>query len=30
MGYEVNKIQSQFEELKSIIISHRNRAYQCK
>ncbi|MDL2224054.1 PDDEXK nuclease domain-containing protein [Bacteroidales bacterium OttesenSCG-928-M06] len=28
MGYEVNKIQSQFEELKSIIISHRNRAYQ--
>lgn len=28
MGYEVNKIQSQFEELKSIIISHKNRAYQ--
>lgn len=28
MAYEVNKIQSQFEELKSIIISYRNRAYQ--
>jgi predicted nuclease of restriction endonuclease-like (RecB) superfamily len=28
MAYEVNKIQSQFEELKSIIISHKNRAYQ--
>jgi predicted nuclease of restriction endonuclease-like (RecB) superfamily len=28
MAYEINKIQSQFEELKSIIISHRNRAYQ--
>ena len=28
MGYEVNKIQSQFEELKSIIISHKNRAFQ--
>lgn len=27
MAYEVNKIQSQFEELKSIIISHKNRAY---
>ncbi|SFL12611.1 Predicted nuclease of restriction endonuclease-like (RecB) superfamily, DUF1016 family [Porphyromonadaceae bacterium KH3CP3RA] len=28
MAYEVNKIQSQFEELKSIIVSHKNRAYQ--
>lgn len=28
MAYEVNKIQSQFEELKSIIISHKNKAYQ--
>jgi predicted nuclease of restriction endonuclease-like (RecB) superfamily len=28
MAYEINKIQSQFEELKSIIISHKNRAYQ--
>lgn len=28
MAYEVNKIQSQFEELKSIIIFHKNRAYK--
>ena len=28
MANEVNNIQSQFEELKSIIISHRNKAYQ--
>jgi len=28
MAYEINKMQSQFEELRSIIISHRNRAYQ--
>jgi predicted nuclease of restriction endonuclease-like (RecB) superfamily len=28
MAYEVNKIQSQFEELRSIIVSHKNRAYQ--
>lgn len=28
MAYEINKIQSQFEELRSIIIAHRNRAYQ--
>ncbi len=28
MGYEINKIQSEFEELKSIIVSHKNRAYQ--
>ena len=28
MAYEINKMHSQFEELKSIIISHKNRAYQ--
>ncbi len=28
MTYEINKIQSQFEELRSIIVSHKNRAYQ--
>lgn len=28
MAYEIDKIQSQFEELRSIIISHKNRAYQ--
>ena len=28
MTHEINKIQSQFEELKSIIISHKNKAYQ--
>ena len=28
MSYEISKIQSQFEELKAIIITHKNRAYQ--
>lgn len=28
MAYEINKIQTYFEELRSIIISHKNRAYQ--
>ena len=28
MASEINKIQSQFEELKSIIVSHKNRACQ--
>ena len=28
MAYEINILQSQFEELNSIIISHKNRAYQ--
>ena len=28
MAYEVNKIQSHFKELESIIIAHKDRAYQ--
>lgn len=28
MAYEINKVQSQFEELKAIIITHKNKAYQ--